>query len=162
MSGGSRPYTKGPVKPTAPPERVLPGRLTSYLRLQNASKRLALEVNHALAAVGIEESAFLTLSLLDTACAGASTPAVMAALSGQSRTNLTHICDWLLQQGFITRRQAEADRRRVEVRITEKGRQRLPELTRAFEAALTQVVRSLSEEEACRVEMLLACCDHDQ
>ncbi|KVS36332.1 hypothetical protein WK35_03120 [Burkholderia vietnamiensis] len=98
----------------------------------------------------------MVLSLLKINCEGTSTPAALAAMYRRSRSHLTRTCDLLVQQGLITRRRAETDRRTVDVQITEKGKRRVEQVTKVFDATLTQFLGTLSVEDAIRIHLILS------
>ena len=67
-----------------------------------------------------------------------------AESAGISKATLTGVVKTLERQGFITRETSAADRRLVNLALTDAGAARLRELDPAFNAAEAEVVASLS------------------
>ncbi|WP_049875413.1 MarR family winged helix-turn-helix transcriptional regulator [Pseudomonas aeruginosa] len=149
-------HTQGTSRRSARFDSASSSRVLGYLHLQDISNRLSREIGRVLTALAMEESAFMVLSLLKINCGGTSTPAVLAAMYRRSRSHLTRTCDLLVEQGLITRRRAETDRRTVDVQITEKGKRRVEQVTKVFEATLTQFLGTLGVEDAIRIHLILS------
>lgn len=70
-------------------------------------------------------------------------------------SNASRLVDKLLAKDLVQRNESGADRRRVDVVITDKGLQILEKASIAVEDSLHQEMAKLSEEEAARLNELL-------
>ena len=70
-------------------------------------------------------------------------------------SNASRLVDKLLAKDLVQRSESGADRRRVDVLITDKGLQLLEKASIAVEDSLQQEMAMLSEEEAARLNELL-------
>lgn len=70
-------------------------------------------------------------------------------------SNASRLVDKLLAKDLVQRNESGADRRRVDVVITNKGLQLLEKASIAVEDSLQQEMAMLSEEEAARLNELL-------
>ena len=70
-------------------------------------------------------------------------------------SNASRLVDKLLAKDLVQRNESGADRRRVDVVITDKGLQLLEKASIAVEDSLQQEMAMLSEEEAARLNELL-------
>ena len=70
-------------------------------------------------------------------------------------SNASRLVDKLLAKELVQRSESGADRRRVDVLITDKGLQLLEKASTAVEDSLQQEMAMLSEEEAARLNELL-------
>jgi DNA-binding MarR family transcriptional regulator len=69
-------------------------------------------------------------------------------------SNVTRLIDKLIEKGFVTRDICQANRRMIEVRITESGLKKLQEVDARYPELLEQF-HNLSKEEAVMVSNLL-------
>ncbi len=56
------------------------------------------------------------------------TPGEVAAATGERPTNVTHLCDELVDRGWMVRRRDPADRRRFQLTLTRTGKHLLAQL----------------------------------
>jgi len=70
-------------------------------------------------------------------------------------SNVTRVVEKLRQKGLLERVVSEADRRQVEVTITEEGRRVLERVTPEMEVLMGEMSENLSEEETERLFELL-------
>lgn len=70
-------------------------------------------------------------------------------------SNASRLVDKLLSKDLVQRNESGADRRRVDVLITDKGLQLLEKASIAVEDSLHQEMAMLSEQEAARLNELL-------
>lgn len=80
------------------------------------------ELEYKLKPHKLNHSEFLTLMILYSRPDGASTPSELCEYTNQGATNMTRIANALVKRSLIVRRASEADRRRVQIRITAAGR----------------------------------------
>ncbi|WP_266203832.1 MarR family winged helix-turn-helix transcriptional regulator [Pontibacter kalidii] len=69
-------------------------------------------------------------------------------------SNVTRLIDKLIEKGFVTRDICQANRRMIEVRLTEKGMKKLQEVDARF-PELLEHFHKLSKEEAVMVSNML-------
>ena len=70
-------------------------------------------------------------------------------------SNASRLVEKLKQKGYVERRVCSSDRRRVDIRITDKGLQLLETLSRIMEEGLHERMGNLSQEEAAQLNCLL-------
>jgi len=70
-------------------------------------------------------------------------------------SNASRLVDKLSKKGLVLRKTCPADRRRVDIRITEEGLQLLAEASEAMETGLEAKMGSLEWEEAMELNRLL-------
>jgi DNA-binding MarR family transcriptional regulator len=70
-------------------------------------------------------------------------------------SNTTRLVDKLIAKGLADRNTCPENRRKVEIRLTEKGRESLKVMDRAVEEAEARLMGSLSEEELRQLNGLL-------
>ena len=70
---------------------------------------------------GINEVGFRTLTMLYAQLETGINPSDLSDASGETRTNMTRICDELVRKGLIRRRASKEDRRRIVLEMTKKG-----------------------------------------
>ncbi|TXK37787.1 MarR family transcriptional regulator [Pontibacter qinzhouensis] len=69
-------------------------------------------------------------------------------------SNVTRLVDKLIEKGYVTRITCPNNRRMIEVRITEKGVEKLQQVDATFPALLERL-HNLSQQEAVQVSQLL-------
>ena len=110
---------------------------------------------------------FMTLMLAFGAPEDEVNPSQLSATTGESRANMTRICDELCERGLIRRHAALTDRRRVVISLTAAGdrlvRKLLPELRRLLRAAHelvaeadVPVLEGLLKQQVCGLDRALA------
>ncbi|PRY14780.1 DNA-binding MarR family transcriptional regulator [Pontibacter ummariensis] len=85
------------------------------------------------------------------------TPVCFGDIQGRMvdrNSNVTRLIDKLIEKGYVTRDICAANRRMIDVRITEKGLQKLQEVDENF-PKLFERFHSLTKEEAVLVSNLL-------
>ena len=96
-----------------------------------------------LSQVDLTLSQYRTLMFLDEGWAAAS---VLADHLAVTRPSVTAVVDGLVARGFVERKHHDSDRRRIEHRLTEKGRQVLCQADEAVEARLREIAGHLPDE----------------
>lgn len=74
-----------------------------------------------LAALGLSEGKFFTLTVLHGLEPEPSTPATLARHAGVTRASMTAVIDQLVQAGWVSRGRSQVDRRQFIVRLTPAG-----------------------------------------
>ena len=70
-------------------------------------------------------------------------------------SNTTRLVDKLLLKGYVNRIVCESNRRKVEINITEKGKNRLTKMDMAMKEAEQSIVKQFSKEELKQLNILL-------
>ena len=99
-----------------PQERVLLARLVTHVQ-----KRQNDLSNTVLKRFGLNYVTYTALMMMYGSDDQTSTPSELANVTGEKPTNVTRICDELLEQGLIERYPSTVDRRRVVLRLSRKG-----------------------------------------
>ncbi|MEU9578714.1 MarR family winged helix-turn-helix transcriptional regulator [Streptomyces chilikensis] len=126
------------------------------VRLERVVRHLRRAVRDALAQVGLQNCEYETLHLLmirDTP--GRATPSALAADLGVSGAGMTGRLDALERAGWIRRTPATADRRRVDVVITEAGERVWRRATVVRGRAESRLLGSLPPGERAHLAALL-------
>lgn len=113
--------------PGVPLTEVLLCRLLLHL-----GREMASMFEHKIRPFGLAEAEFRVLTTLFSQPEGAAHPSDLCARAGQSPANMSRISDALVSRDLITRVLSVHDRRRMVLRITERGeelvRQLLPHM----------------------------------
>ena len=110
-----------------------------------AAARLARQVEVALGDVDLSLPQYRVLAFI------AEGPAAASALAGKlavSRPSVTALIDGLVARGLVERRPDPSDRRRVDHRITDAGRNALADADVAVDRRLRSLAAHLSPEKA--------------
>ena len=111
--------------------------------------RLSKQMAGALHVAELTPAQYRALSFLseDDAAAAAS---VLASRMSVSRPSITSLVDGLVERGYVERRNAADDRRRVEHVLTSKGRTALARADAAVFERLTVIASYLDDDELAR------------
>jgi long-chain acyl-CoA synthetase len=134
-SGGTARSRAGTKMSAAPPVLGTYGRVAAWL-----SKRVEV----ALAQVELTLPQYRVLGILAEGTAAASGLADRLAVR---RPSITALIDGLVARGLVDRRQEDADRRRVEVRLTPEGVSTLARADEAVDEYLIAIAGHLSDKE---------------
>lgn len=103
--------------PGMPQDRVVLNRLFFFV-----FKELDEIYNRHLAEFGLNSSSFLALAMLLGCEENRLNPCDLSDTLIASRTNVTRLADELVAAGWVDRQPSQADRRRVELSLTDEGR----------------------------------------
>jgi MarR family transcriptional regulator, negative regulator of the multidrug operon emrRAB len=103
---------------------------------------------------GLNEVAFRTLTMLYANDDGVH-PSELSEASGETRTNMTRICDELARKGLIRRRAGIEDRRRIVLELTRRGEKLIERLLPEVWLGLGHVTRALKPAQKKELELLL-------
>jgi MarR family transcriptional regulator, negative regulator of the multidrug operon emrRAB len=104
---------------------------------------------------GINEVGFRTLTMLYAQLDTGVNPSDLSDASGETRTNMTRICDELVRKGLIRRRASTGDRRRIVLELTKKGVTLIEKILPQVWSGVGHVTNSLSASEKNTLERLL-------
>ncbi|MGH8042569.1 MAG: MarR family transcriptional regulator [Rudaea sp.] len=112
---------------------------------------LAVKVRPA----GLNEVAFRALMMLYAHADDGVHPSQLSAATGETRTNITRICDELARKGLLHRRASIADRRQVVLELTRRGEALIERLLPQVWHGLDHLSRALTRAEKNQLERLL-------
>lgn len=122
-------------------------------------KSLSAQLNHHLGQkvrpLGINEVEFRTLTMLYAQLDTGINPSDLSDASGETRTNMTRICDELVRKGLIRRRPSTEDRRRIVLALTKKGVTLIEKLLPQVWTGVGSVTSALSPAEKVSLERML-------
>ncbi|MCW3480238.1 MarR family transcriptional regulator [Neisseriaceae bacterium JH1-16] len=118
-------------------------------------KWLAESANDELGDSGLNVVSFSALIMLYSAPESAVNPSELSQCTGETRTNMTRICNELEQLGLICRTPSPTDRRRVDLALSDKGAAVMDELLPKLRARSGVAFDVLSREEKDTLEGLL-------
>jgi DNA-binding MarR family transcriptional regulator len=131
----------------------LPQRTIIHLTLVN--NKIAEELGNALKPFGVSLQQFNVLRILR---GQQGKPANMSTLNERmvrKMSNTTRLVDKLLAKGYVDRVVCESNRRKVEISITDKGKEALAGMDKAVSAAEADLVAQLNGEEMKALNLLL-------
>jgi MarR family transcriptional regulator, negative regulator of the multidrug operon emrRAB len=82
-------------------------------------------------------------------------PSELSSATGESRANMTRICDQLCERGLIERHAAESDRRRIVVSLTPAGEKVVRKLLPHMRESLQQAHVAFNAKDRRELERLL-------
>ena len=103
--------------PGYPRDLALTARLSAQLE-----KRMAEAANEALRPLQLTYVLYQCLMIIHGGEHGTIAPTELADLTGERPNNVTHICNHLEREGYITREHGGTDRRRVQLSLTAAGK----------------------------------------
>jgi DNA-binding MarR family transcriptional regulator len=123
--------------------------------LRVASDVLA-QVDDYLATHGLSQGRWAVLMLLYRTPELAQNPCELARKAGVTRATMTGLLDGLEREGQVSRETVAADRRMLDVRLSQKGKKYLEEVMPGYFTLIKRVMRSLTEEEKHEMMALLS------
>jgi MarR family transcriptional repressor of emrRAB len=124
-----------------------PSALRSCLMLLRTGSDLLALADKLFRKVGLSQGGFLTLVVLNRDPETEFTPSELSEKIGVTRATMTGLLDTLAKDGQIQRIQHKGDRRKLVVRLTEAGRNRLDVLLPNYMGELALLTSNLSEKE---------------
>ncbi|MBV8062620.1 MAG: MarR family transcriptional regulator [Nevskia sp.] len=117
-----------------PQEQVRLARLIIHVQ-----KRQSDQINLILKRYGLNYVTYTALMMMYGSDDQTTTPSELSGVTGEKPTNITRICDELVEQGLIERYPSTDDRRRVVLRLTRKGER----LVEQFQPDLWQALQRI-------------------
>ncbi|HVW68447.1 MAG TPA: MarR family transcriptional regulator [Steroidobacteraceae bacterium] len=136
--------------PEYPYQLALTARLCAQLE-----KRMAETANEVLRPLQLTYVLYQSMMIIHGGENGVIAPTEIAELTGERPNNVTHICNHLEKQGYITRTHNPVDRRRVEVSLTAAGRRLLGKAQPLIWAAWHRRFAGFSSKELALLPQLL-------
>ncbi|SQI42350.1 transcriptional repressor MprA [Leminorella richardii] len=104
--------------------------------------------------LGINETLFMALVILNTQENKSIQPSELSLALGSSRTNATRIADDLEKKGWIVRKESDRDRRCLHLFLTQSGQDFLNSLLPQQNSNLLKIWSAFTKEERQQLEML--------
>ncbi|MDR0806756.1 MAG: transcriptional repressor MprA [Enterobacteriaceae bacterium] len=105
-------------------------------------------------AIGINETLFMALIILNTQKNKSIQPSELSLALGSSRTNATRIADDLEKKGWIERKESGKDRRCLHLFLTKSGQDFLNSMLPNQNATLQNIWSVFTDDERQQLEML--------
>ena len=112
-------------------------------------------MNRCLAPYNLSNIGYMAMMLLYGIPEHMANPSDLCKLTGETRGNMTRICDDLVAKGWIKRVQSETDRRRVDLSLTEEGILLLQKVVPMLRDRARGVFSVFSEDEKAMLSNLL-------
>ncbi|XZG68880.1 MarR family transcriptional regulator [Chitinibacteraceae bacterium HSL-7] len=137
----------------------LPGANKQHVTLSQLFKHIHGRLHERMHTVLREHSlnpvSFIALTMLYSAPDSVINPSELAEASGESRANVTRICDELVARGLLTRRTNLDDRRRVDLHLAPAGGELVEMLLPQLQLRVHSAYNVLNAEEKTQLEALL-------
>lgn len=129
---------------------------TRVVRLiANVHQRTVNVYNDLLKQFDLSYRTYSALMTIYTAGDPGITPSELAEAMGEKRTNITRLCDELLQLTLITRHYGTNDRRNIHLRISAEGEALLDRLAPRIKDLLTTLYAPLDQKQVDQLEATL-------
>lgn len=115
--------------------------------LMHLGREMTAMFEHQIRPFGLAEAEFRVLTTLFSQPDGVAHPSDLCARTSQSPANISRISDALVRRRFITRVSSLHDRRRMVLRITEKGEEFVRQLLPKLFVPLREMLKSFPEIE---------------
>jgi MarR family transcriptional repressor of emrRAB len=116
---------------------------------------LSERMNQELKQYELSCTAYATLMMLYSTEGHTANPSDMCLCTGETRANMTRICDELVALNAVTRVDNPDDRRRVDLSLTSKGIELLKSVAPNIHTRMTNAYSTLDAEEKSTLEKLL-------
>jgi MarR family transcriptional repressor of emrRAB len=136
--------------PDAPVQDLVLIRLIKHL-----STQFGANLGRMVRPAGLNEVAFRTLMMLYANAATGVHASMLSDATGESRANMTRICDELARKGLLQRHTGVEDRRRVVLELTRKGENLIERLLPKVWSELERGMQVLNTKEKRDLERLL-------
>jgi len=122
--------------------------------IKHLSAQFSVHFSPIVRPLGLNEVSFRTLMMLYANQSGVHA-SLLSEATGETRTNITRICDELAHKGLLLRHPGVEDRRRVVLELTRKGVALIERLLPKVWSELERGLRTLSTSEKRDLERLL-------
>ncbi|MGA9343250.1 MAG: MarR family transcriptional regulator [Rhodanobacteraceae bacterium] len=112
-------------------------------------------LNQRLRPLGFHEVSFRTLLMLYASSDHTVHPSELCTATGESRANMTRLCDDLCRKGLVRRRPSTSDRRRIRLELTARGVDTVEDMLPIAWRAVHCVNSALDADERTQLEGLL-------
>ena len=122
--------------------------------IKHLSARFSANLGRMVRPAGLNEVSFRTLMMLYANEVGVHA-SMLSEATGETRTNMTRICDELARKGLLLRHPGVEDRRRVVLELTRKGQALIERVLPKVWGELERGMRTLKASEKRELERLL-------
>lgn len=119
--------------------------ISILIRLNHGSMMDLL--NRHLAPFGVSNVCYFTMVMLHSTPHNLANPSDLCRATGETRGNMTRICDELVEKGLIQRITNSDDRRRVDLSLTDEGIALLRQIVPKVRKEISGVYKAFTEEE---------------
>ncbi|MFM0213094.1 MarR family transcriptional regulator [Paraburkholderia sediminicola] len=112
-------------------------------------------LNRHLAPFGVTNVCYFTMVMLYSTPDNLANPSDLCRATGETRGNMTRICDELVEKGLIQRITNADDRRRVDLSLTDEGIAMLRQIVPKLRKEIAGVYKAFTEEEKSTLVGLL-------
>jgi MarR family transcriptional repressor of emrRAB len=112
-------------------------------------------LNRHLAPFGVSNVCYFTMVMLHSTPRNLANPSELCRVTGETRGNMTRICDELVEKGLIQRITNAEDRRRVDLSLTDDGIALLRQIVPTLRKDIAVVYKAFSEDEKSTLVSLL-------
>jgi MarR family transcriptional repressor of emrRAB len=123
--------------------------------IKHLSAQFSANLGRMVRPAGLNEVAFRTLMMLYANAEHGVHASLLSEATGETRTNMTRICDELERKGLLQRHPGVEDRRRVVLELTRKGDALIERLLPKVWSELQRGMNTLSSSEKRDLERLL-------
>ena len=132
-----------------------PSALKTLAELMRTGSDLMAAFEGFLKGAGLSQGRFLTLIVMNRTPYDAVNPSTLAEKMGVTKATMTGLLDGLQKEGLIERQVSPEDRRRVGVRLTDKGRRTLENILPDYYRYFARLTTYLDEGERQNLLSLL-------
>ena len=132
-----------------------PSALKSCAILMRTGSGLLTALETVLGKYGLSQGRFLALIVMNRKPNVEVSPSTLADKIGVKRATMTGLLDRLQQDNLVERKVHTGDRRKIEVRITDRGRQILDEMLPDYYRHIAKLMANLTEKERLELVSLL-------
>ena len=123
--------------------------------IKHLSAQFSANLGRMVRPAGLNEVSFRTLMMLYANAENGMHASMLSDATGETRTNMTRICDELARKGLLQRHPGVEDRRRVVLELTPKGQTLIERLLPKVWSQLERGMQALDSGEKRDLERLL-------
>jgi MarR family transcriptional repressor of emrRAB len=97
------------------------GDIAIYIQMRACNVMMVERLNRILEPHGLTSVGYITMMSLFSRSENLANPSELCEITGETRGNMTRICDELVDKGWMRRVPNPEDRRRVDLSLTESG-----------------------------------------
>jgi MarR family transcriptional repressor of emrRAB len=112
-------------------------------------------LNRILLPFGLSHVGYFAMMMLSATPNNLANPSDLCGLTGETRANMTRICDELVAKGWLHRVASTEDRRRVDLSLTDAGVELLHEVVPVLRGRVKTILSDFDETEKAMLERLL-------
>ena len=104
-------------------------------------------LNRGLADFGLSAPAYIAMTMINSSTDQTVNPSDLSLCTGETRANMTRICDDLVAQGLLQRVTSTVDRRRIDLSLTSAGLDLLKQVVPKMREKNRKIFSVFSDEE---------------